>query len=290
MDELSALVFVVIVTNAGGEGKTLLARLMKALWVLLGRTVEILDGDPGNFTARITELGVKVLGWGVGAYRARDIVAATRGHNVILDMGANGLASMSEIVDLLPALQKEYAAAGYRTVALLPVSTNKAGAVEAITELAGKIDDFEKLYVTVNRDGSNTFEKGLEGREVVHVEHLAPGFQNYLNGPGKSLVQSVTEPPSGFKVAAAFVADWMRKFAVQSGVQKIVGDVLPILDRHAPDAPPSIRFTVPTLAQATDEALDRNAYKSRIMDAIDEDGWTEDGLIAVAHKLGSGRI
>lgn len=184
MSNLTTLLFIVIVSNAGGEGKTLLAQLTQALLQLADEPVIMLDGDAGNQAARVADDNAKVVGWGVDAIKARDILAATRDAHVIFDLGANSLASAREIAELLPALRAAYAEAGYRTVAFLPVSTNKLGAVEAIKTLAPKIEGFEKLFVKVNRDGSRAFGGTLEGDDVVAVGHLRPGFRPISAGRG----------------------------------------------------------------------------------------------------------
>lgn len=285
MLETKRCVFIAILSNAGGEGKTLLARMLKALFELQGLAVQLFDGDPGNFAAKISDMTAMVIGWGVGALKAKDIVRATMGQHVLFDLGANSMASSREIVDLLPALQREFAGAGYETIALLPVSTNKVGSVEAIIELEAKIQDFKKIFVKVNRDGSNSFDPGLEGRSVIHVGHLEPGLQKYVNGPGKSLIGSITEPPADYETAATFVAKWLRDFAAQPLVRFIVGNAVPLLDLHAPTTPPSIRFQVTDLSQAKNKALKEMAERTRILDAIDDAGWSPDGLVAAAINL-----
>jgi len=173
MSNLTTLLFIIIVSNAGGEGKTLLAQLIQALLQLAGEPVIMLDGDAGNKAAWVADDNAKVVGWGVDAIKATDILAATQGSHVILDLGANSLASAREIVDLVPALRKTYAGAGYRTIAFLPVSTNKLGAVAAIKALAPKIAGFEKVFVKVNRDGSRAFSGELEGNDVVEMGIVA---------------------------------------------------------------------------------------------------------------------
>lgn len=283
MNKMTTLIFLVIVSNAGGEGKTLLAQLMQALWQLLDEPVHLLDGDPGNKAAKVADNTAKVVGWGVDAMKADEIVAATAGHHVILDLGANSLASAREIVDLLPALQRTYAAAGYRTIAFMPVSTNKIGSVGAIQTLALKVVQFEKLFVRINRDGSGTYDAGLTATDVIDVGHLAPGFQNYVRRPGTSLATSVSSPDIGYNIAATFVATWMRTFATQQAVHALVGDVPVLIDYEPP--PGELRFGVTRLKDTTDEALTSNIFRSRILAAIGSAGWTADGLRKVATMI-----
>lgn len=289
MSHITTLLFLVIVSNAGGEGKTMLAQLIQALLHLADEPVTMLDGDAGNQAAKVADADAKVVGWGVDAIKARDILAATSHAHVILDLGANSLASAREIVELLPALRGVYAEAGYRTVALLPVSTNKLGAVEAIKTLAPKIEGFEKLFVKVNRDGSRAFGRALEGRDVVEVGHLRPGFQAYIRQPGRTMATAVSDPTPGFGLAAVQVAEWMRDFAVQPPVLDLIGRVPAILDRH--ERPVEIPgFSVNVIEHATDAALAENFRRTRVTQAIAKAGFTPEGLRKVATLLESGNL
>lgn len=289
MSNLTTRLFIVIVSNAGGEGKTLLAQLIQALLHLAGERVTMFDGDAGNQATKVADDKAKIIGWGVGAIKARDILAATNQGHAIFDLGANSLASQREIVDLLPALCTAYAEAGYRTVACLPVSTNKLGAVEALKTLASKIEGFEKLFVKVNRDGSRAFSGTLEGTDVVEVGHLRPGFQAYIRQPGQTMATAVAHPPAGFGLAAIQVAEWMRKFAVQPPVLDLLGPVPAILNRH--DRPVEMPgFPVNVIEQTSDTALAENLRHTRIMTAIGNAGFTPQGFRKVATLIESGNL
>lgn len=289
MSNLTALLFIVIVSNGGGEGKTLLAQLIQALLQLAGEPVIMLDGDAGNQAAKVADPSAKVVGWGVNAIKARDILAATSDAHVIFDLGANSLASAREIAELLPAMRVAYAEAGYRTVAFLPVSTNKIGTVEAIKTLAPKIEGFERLFAKVNRDGSRAFGGTLEGGDVVEVGHLRPGFQAYVRGPGRTMADAVSRPPAGFDLAAVQVAEWMRDFAVQQPVLDLLGPVPVVLGRH--ERPVEIPgFSVSVIEHATDAALAENIRRTRIMHAIAQAGFKPEGLRKVAALLESGNL
>lgn len=291
MSSIGQLIFIVIISNAGGEGKTLLAQLLQAIWMLAGEPVELLDGDQGNMAAKVADKNARVVGWGVNALRAPEIFEATNGSHVILDLGANSLASHREIVGLLPALRRLFADAGYRTVALMPVSTNKIGAVDAILDLEPKIVDFETLFVRVNRDNSNSFDPGLEGRSSVDVGHLRPGFQKLIRSPGASIFSVASTPPPAHCVAGAYVADWMRRFAAQSPIVDLIGDKAnPKLDEKSRQRPGPIRFPVMSLLDTTNDALIENQRKSRILSAIDRYGWNSHGLTEVVSMLGQRRL
>lgn len=288
MDPIKTLIFLVIVSNAGGEGKTLLARLMKSLWRLLDEPVHLFCGDPGNRAAKVDDSSAGTLSWGVQAMRADDIVAATAGQHVILDLGANTLASAREIVDLLPALQAGYEGAGYRTVAFMPVSTNKTGAVDAIEALAPNLHGFDRLFVQVNRDGSGTYDADLSSSDVIEVGHLQPGFQTYVRKVAGSFADAVVAPHMGYGTAGLYLGEWMRAFASQAPVHKMIGEVTALTGRKP--VPGVLRFRVAKLSDTTDDALAVNVHNSRILGAIGRAGWTADGLRKVAAMMDAGTL
>jgi hypothetical protein len=270
MDPIKTLIFLVIVSNAGGEGKTLLARLMKSLWRLLDEPVHLFCGDPGNRAAKVDDSSAGTLSWGVQAMRADDIVAATAGQHVILDLGANTLASAREIVDLLPALQSGYEGAGYRTV-------------DAIEALAPNLHGFDKLFVQVNRDGSGTYDVDLSSSDVIEVGHLQPGFQTYVRKVAGSFADAVVAPRMGYGTAGLYLAEWMLAFASQAPVHSMIGEVSALTGRKP--VPGVLRFGVAKLSDTTDDALAVNVHNSRILNAIGRAGWTADGLRKVAAMM-----
>lgn len=286
MEKSKQNIFIAIVTNAGGEGKTLLAQVFQALLKIGGRSVEVLDGDHGNLAAKVADQDAKVLGWGVQKSKAPDIVAATRGSDVILDLGANSLASNREIVELLPALRDEYAAAGYRTIAFLPFSTNKIGSVAAIRELEPKILGFEKLFVRVNRDGSGTFDGELDGADIVELGHFAPGLQNLVRGPGGSISKTVLDPPANFHVAAGYVAEWLLNFVDQRPIADLLGrETGARLRSLHPGERSQLRFRIQALWQATDDQIAEYVLHTSILNALDQYGWSAAGLRLAADNL-----
>jgi len=123
--DIIQLIFLIVASNAGGEGKTTLALAVEALWQLLYQPVELLDGDAGNRALRAAREHARTVGWGAKETVVPFILEETRGKHSIFDLGANALASAREIVGLIPELAREYAADGYRNIALMPVSTNK---------------------------------------------------------------------------------------------------------------------------------------------------------------------
>ena len=139
---------IIISSNAGGQGKTTIARVIKALLEMAGtRPVQILDADAGNAAASMLDARAERLGWGVRATVSPQILKAYNGRHVILDLGANTMASAREIVDMLPEMLSLFEGANYRSLAIYPVTPNKPGAAEALEKLTDFLPAQEKLVV-----------------------------------------------------------------------------------------------------------------------------------------------
>ncbi|MFN3474422.1 MAG: hypothetical protein ACK4ZW_10305 [Blastomonas sp.] len=291
MSPFQQFILALIVTNAGGEGKTMLAQLLHALWIIANQPVGLLDGDAGNHAARSSVKNAKSVGWGVNATFAPQIVSAMKGSHTIVDLGANTFASMREIVELLPALRDGFVDLGYRPVAFLPISTNKIAASGSLLELGAKLEGFDQIFVRVNRDLSGNFDPAFDAQVVVDLGHLAPGLQQYVRGPGRSLAEAVMNPPPGYSLAAAHVAYWMLDFLQQHPIAAIFGTrPAEALLAAYPEEPPFIAYQILQLADATDEALAEKASRTRILFAVETHGWTADGLRVVATLMDADAI
>lgn len=270
-------IFSVMMTNAGGEGKTTLALVKIALCCLEKEAVRVLDADIGNWSMRQHVDTAKVLGWGVKTIKAEEIADDARGAHQVLDLGANALASATEMTAMVPALQSEFAARGYLTIAFFPVSTNKIGATGAAAELARNMDGFTKIFVKVDRDGSTAFDAEIEEPNVIQLDHLQTGFQQYFKGPGGGLVNAILDPPDGYREASRHVAQWLRSFAAQEPIATLFPEALRVLT-GIPQPAGRLRFTVPNLDDVTDENLTKLAQRSEIFELLDRHGWTGAGL------------
>ena len=282
------LIFLLVATNAGGEGKTMIALVMEALWKLLNQPVELLDGDVGNHALKSTREDARTVGWGAKEAVIPQMLHLTQGCHSILDLGANTLASAREVVDLIPALELAYVQRGYRSIAFLPVSTNKAGAVGAIKDLESNILNFEKFFVEVDRDGSGNFDGELNRPNVIALGHLEPGFISAIRQHSSCIASFIMSPPREYELAARHVADWLRRFAIQPIVCEVLGGVPSVLTSYP--APDEYRFAVKRASQATNDALLENARCSRILDAIGTTGWNATGLRNVAMQIDRGLL
>ena len=284
MSNIQQLIFIVIVTNAGGQGKTTLARVLKTLFGLVGQPVQLLDSDVGNAAASVIDASAKVVGWSARAVVAPQILAACIGKHVILDLGANALASAREIVDLLPQLVTDFEAAGYRNVAFLPVTPNKPGATEAVLHLAEQLPPMERIVVRNDIDGSGQFEALTTSDRVVDLKHLPPGYMSYVNEGGLTFLDAVQQPAPDRTEAGRVIAKWMGDFAKQTQKHGLFASPAAKLELH-PRPRGNARFIVKTAAAATDRALFKNHRMTEVIDLLNQHGWTPAGLRAVADEI-----
>lgn len=263
---------IVIVSNAGGQGKTTLARLLKSLLEMAGQPVQILDGDAGNAAISVIDPTAARIGWGVQSTVNAQIVEAFKDGHVIFDLGANTMASAREIVDMLPQLIADFEAEGHNTLAVFPVTPNKAGAAGALERLTQLFPAQNKLVVLNDVDGSGNFEPLDLPLPTAKLGHLAPGFMGYVDTlPGRSFGGAAMSPASDHQIAAQHIARWMRSFGKDLPFQTVFGSAIKQIGQ-IPE-PDKIRFTVERVSSTSDAQLLENARKTTILDLLDKHGW-----------------
>lgn len=283
------LIFAIVVTNAGGEGKSLFAQLFKAMLLLAGLPVEIIDGDVGNKSTRMADPTALSLGYGLSLDTAIRIVADTSGSNVVLDLGANAMAS-GQYHEFIFELQRLFSAEGYRCVAFLPVTPHKTGAVGAVKLLGSKLNGFEQVYVRNDKDGSGKFDGDFVGETTIDVGYMMPGIIEYMKRNGATIYSSIMAPPAGYVMASHVVANWaagcFRSSEFLRGLLPRAGEKL----QSFPARVSPLTYVVRSMSDATDSELQENARRSVILQQIDRGGFTSDALRSVAKKMDNGDI
>ncbi|WP_137680566.1 hypothetical protein [Aurantiacibacter suaedae] len=285
MSMIHRLLFIIILSNAGGQGKTTIARIIKALLETSGHhPVQILDADAGNAAASILDPNSERLGWGVQATVGPQIVEAYSGRHVILDLGANTMASAREIADMLPELTTLFEKVGYSSLAIYPVTPNKPGALGALEKLMLQLPAQEKMLVLNNADGTGNFEQPLPTLPTARLGALKPGFMDYVNAlDSRSFSEAVFSPAPDRTIAAQHIAEWMRNFARDLPLQDAF---LPALNRLGEIPKPTpIRFQVPKASDTSNVKLVELAHRSAILKLLDAHGWDKVGLGRAADEL-----
>jgi hypothetical protein len=296
IDAVLTRLLILVLTDAGGEGKTLLALLFRSLLELAGEPVGYIDADAGNYSGAIqlqqtdAAASVKTIRLGASVNAATGILRDHVGKHIVIDTGANTSASEREITKMIPALQEQAKAAGYRTVAFLPVSTNKPGASGALIDLSAGYPQWEHIFVQVNRDGSGSFEGGLDPTRTVSLGHLQPGLQQYVR-EARGLPAAAVQPPVNFHLAADKVAAWMTDFSNQELVTQLVGlqpaRALVALGRGRPL---TTSFIIQRLGDATNDALRYNAKRTAQLRILEKGRWDVDSHREVIRLIEAGVI
>lgn len=280
------LLFIAIITNAGGEGKTALSSALAAILRLLGYcSPTILDGDPGNWASSVVSDEAERVGWTLDSGKAAVIANKLDGNAVILDAGANAYVGAAQFLLLTQRLGEEFKKRGYRAISLHPVSTNKIGAMGSMIELAEGFPGFEQVMSLVNRDGSDHYlgdQTGFGERPVVRIGHLQPGLIEVAQHYGSDLALAVTKPKDGYVMAGRFIGQWLANIAGE--LER--ADVLPRGSREAIDRlfepPPRIRFSMHNAAACNDESLAYAIEKTPIVDFLDKQDFSREALLAAA--------
>lgn len=281
--------FCITLTNAGGEGKTMITSLLRAVLDLGGVESYGLDADQGNWALKNrygADIHTDALPWSVGASAAQQILTKAAGRSVFMDAGANMLVAYSAISDLLPALRDVFGRAGYRTAALLPLSPNKSGGAGGITQLFQKLDGFEKFVVFNHRDRSGEFGELDPAIPTIAVQHLWPGLQAYLFSRGVRLTEAVTKPEPEYHKAARHIGLWIRAFCQDGSVRELLSPTL--CDRALgclPPPPSRIDYALETLDQVSDDNIATLERQTQIIDLLDRHSWSPRGLRAAADVL-----
>jgi hypothetical protein len=289
------------ISNAGGEGKTTISIVVEAALDLLGRSPQLVDIDQGMGSLAFQRDQAKSLDWGMSDLKADAVFERLRGADVIFDFGANTLASGAPVVRLYGKVSDALAAIGFRRVALVPISTNKPGAVGAAKDIIRAFSHVECYAVLVNRDGSDRYDEDISGISALTMPHLDPVFQavrTNLQQEGISLADALRSPPVGWVHATDYLGMWLRAFATQPAMIDILGgDVGPVLNALGRRNRPALRLRGLAVEDLHDDAIgDRlrlSAFGSLIQKTglwrvLDTHGLTPAGLRAAADELERG--
>jgi hypothetical protein len=283
------LLFIAIITNAGGEGKTALSSALAAILQLLRYgSPTILDGDPGNWASSVLSDEAERLGWTLDPGKAPVIANKLDGNAVILDAGANAYVAAGTFLLLTQRLGEEFKKRDYRAISLHPVSTNKIGAMGSMIDLAEGFPGFEQVMVLVNRDGSDHYlgdQTGFGERPVVRIGYLQPGLIEVAQLYGSELALAVTKPKDGYVMAGRFIGQWLANVAGE--LER--ADVLPRGSQAAIaklfDPPPRVAFALRNAVDCTDEAFHTTIAKTRVFDFLNAQNFSREALLAAADKF-----
>jgi hypothetical protein len=230
------------------------------------------------------EPDARMLGWGLSPQEGIDEMALHRGRHIILDVGANTLASKREIVGAIHAMIWEANRTGYRCIAFLPVTPNKRGATEMLLKLAETLPPVEKIIVQNDVDHSGNFEK-VEGEHlVVRLTHLDPGLMECVDVLSNGcFAESIIVPPTDRKLASRLLTRWLLDFVNLLPSDQVFTNAAKLLERFEPMRRLNVRIL--RASAATDDALKGTAHRSKVVDLHNSHGWDSNGIERTAHEL-----
>jgi CobQ/CobB/MinD/ParA nucleotide binding domain len=266
--------FLLIITDAGGEGKTFVTLMLQTIFDLLNEQVLTLDTDPGNRAASSTGGSAKFLDpFGEPeetSRRIKDKLGANM--SLLIDAGANMQAASRQFEDMCRDVGNDLKDDNYIVHALWIVSTNKLAAAGSAIRAARRIDPpFRPLFVFNDRDGSGAIPKEIKPDIV--VEHLTPGLVALVNQEG-GFTPVVTNGILGYQHSADMIAAFLWRFADQPALRTLLGDdrinqLQPMLDRQVLGISPYMPKT--PLQDGKIEQLSRKANSLRRIGAFLED-------------------
>lgn len=261
--------FLLIITDAGGEGKTFITLLFLALFELLGEDELTLDTDPGNRAASSIGGRVKFIDPLADPDESRRRIKEKLGPNtsLLIDAGANMQAASRQFEDMCRDLGHDLRDDFYDVRALRIVSTNKLAAAESAIRAAKRMDPpFPPVFVFNDRDGSGVIPDGITPE--IKVGHLQPGLVSLVNEAG-GFARVIIDGVPGFQHSADMIASYVWRFADQPKVRSLFGDsridrLRSMLDRETQNVFPF------NLKQPREDAwIEHFARKAEILRYID---------------------
>lgn len=262
----------IVMTNAGGDGKSTFTEILAALARLAGLNVAVADIDAGNrgYLNRNGDGSAASLDWSPKSESDMSAPAdpsewydrhLAGKHLAILDTGANMLAAANTINSFLAGLMSVAHNRGARIIVYGVTSPNKPGSADLIEMMYQRFHrGAEVVVVKNNRDGSKSFKQLLEaGTPTVELPHLAPGLQEVRLRRCLPLHEVLNRPEANYERATSLIARKLLAVARQDSVIDVIGDgAIAPLERLASLAPKELFYTITNLNLAGDAAITAN--------------------------------
>lgn len=270
--QATQLILALVLTNAGGEGKSTWAEILAALARLAGLDVIVADVDPGNrgYLNRNGDGSALSLDWSPAESGAKTLpdpaswfdAHLTGRHLAILDTGANMLAAANPINQFIGGLIEAARRKGTKIVVFGVTSPNKAGSDELIEMMYQRFRRGAEVIVVQNdRDGSKGFNPSIAelGTTIINLPHLEPGLQAVRLRRCIPLDEVLTSPEVDYERATALIAKNLLPVAGQEAVIDFVGiGAVDRLQALTSAAPAETLYRISDLERARNRSLDLN--------------------------------
>lgn len=301
MSGTDQMTLALVMTNAGGEGKSTWAETLAAFGKLAGKAVTVVDVDAGNrgYLNRNGDGSALSLDWSPradndgtapadpGLWFERHLAGQDL---AVLDTGANMLAAANPISRFIAGLIQVAKASGARIVIHAVTSPHKPGSDELIEAMYQRFHRVGEVVIVQNdRDGSKAFASSLStlGTPVISLPHLEPGLQALRLHRRVPLDMVLTNPEPGHGRATALIAKKLLMAAKQEAVTSTIGEgAAEALARLAIAAPASLYYRITSFSQTRDDLISANEalstawYRFRRVSKTDASG-----LLAAAIAL-----
>jgi hypothetical protein len=276
---------IMVATPKGGAGKTTVAEIIVAGCEIGGLRTFVFDADAGNhgYIRRCGKGSAKELGWNADhAAVAYFIDEHLKGVDVlVIDFGANLLASGTSILEYLAALLEQLRANGATVLTAAIASPNAPGTESLMKEMSDKFGTIgETVLVENNTDGSGAFPPMLFPHAGLRasLQQIPSGIVAARLKSVKPLRDVLLTPVGGYTRAAAMYARSAVFLLAQPPFHEVVGPaVIERLLEVADGAPASLYYEVKTDAQSHDEVITLNetlAEAGRALDScVEQSAW-----------------
>lgn len=260
--------FLLVITNSGGEGKTWVTMLLLTVLKLLDHDVLTIDGDPGNRAASVADIGAKAMDVFEEpeklSHRISKSLDGTK--SLLIDAGANILAVSVGFGDAMRDVGFKLQDEGYRVNGLWIVSTNKIGAAQSAGLAARRFGQpFAPLWLFNDRDGSGAVPEGMQ--PDITVAHLEPGYVSLVNEAG-GFEPIVRVGIPGYQISADVIAQYVWQFVDQPGMRALLGaaavdGLRPMLERVTLNVRP-----LRVAQKANDDEMVQKAAHAEVLRAV----------------------
>lgn len=255
-----------IQSEKGGVGKSQVCEALVTGLLASAMKVLVVDADDGNsgYRHRAGKGSALALKWTLGAEALPGWMAANLGEHdtIIIDCGANLVASGAPISDFLGGLVMEVANHGGRVVALAVASTNAPGSGRLVKEVVEAYGQWADVRLIQNdQDGSEAFSRSLSTLSIkcARFGHIQPGFQAARLLTRQPLWDVLNSPPTGYAAAMGHYAKKVASFVAEPGLADFfASDAVENILALAATAPGNLKYHVSRLSGATDTALAAN--------------------------------
>lgn len=266
MADLTLKLLIIVLTNAGGTGKTHVTEILDCLTRFAGMSVCVVDADQGcrGYRNRNGNANATVLDWNAGAtlvpaeWFARHLAHVEVG---IVDLGANFLSIDTPASGFLNDVVEIAHGQNIRTVFLPIDAPDKAGARGLAERLYAQFSNrFEVFLVRNDNRGTGNFGTArLIDPPTLTIPYLDAGYESVRLRHQRRLDEVIGAPESGYAMASAAMAYRLLQVARDPIVEKLLGTAMRMpLEAAAQGRPGPLRFVVATPADARDEKLRAN--------------------------------